>query len=150
MTTNRIRLLRRVLRANALTSFLTGAIALAAGPWVSRGLGIDHVAVTRLIGAGLIVFAVDVALLSRAHPDRLLRDTLLVSAADLTWVAATVVVLFTGILSTAGVLVAVVAGIAVADFAAAQLWLRAGAATPTTVPRRPRRHTATAGDTVTP
>ncbi|NIR36436.1 MAG: hypothetical protein GWN79_07495 [Actinobacteria bacterium] len=64
--------------------------------------------------------------------------------------AATVVVLFTGILSTAGVLVAVVAGIAVADFAAAQLWLRADAATPTTVLRRPRRHTATAGDTVTP
>jgi hypothetical protein len=122
--------LRLVLRANAAFSLIGGLIAVAAGPWVSERLGIDHVAVTRLLGAGLIVFAGDVANVSRRTEPKLLRESALVSAADFTWVAATVVVLLTGILNTTGVVVASAIGLAVADFGMTQLWFRAKALAP--------------------
>lgn len=124
MPTERLRL---ALRLNAATSLIGGLLALVAGSWVSRELGIDHVVATRVIGAGLVVFAVDVASIARAPRPRLLRDTLLVSAADVAWVIATIVVLLTGILSTTGVRVAVVLGLGVADFAVVQLWLQSAA-----------------------
>lgn len=126
MSTERLRL---VLRLNAATSFTGGLLALVAGPWLSRGLGIDHVRATRLIGVALVVFAVVVALAARAPRPRLQRNAVIVSAADTAWVIATAVVVVTGALSTTGVWVAVVLAVAVADFAAAQLWLRSVPAT---------------------
>jgi hypothetical protein len=122
--------LRLVLRANATFSLVGGIIALAAGSWVSETFGIDHVVITRLLGAGLIVFAGDVWFVSRRSEPKLLTETALVSTADFMWVAATVVVLLTGILSTAGIVVASLIGVAVADLGATQLWLRSRALTP--------------------
>ena len=123
-TTNRLRL---VLRLNAVTSFAGGAIAAIAGPWVSETLGIDHVLITRAVGVGLIAFAAFVVWTSLQDDDRLLAETRLISLGDASWVAATAIVLLTGLLTTWGVVVAVAVGLAVADFGAAQWWLRSQA-----------------------
>jgi len=123
-TTNRLRL---VLRLNAVTSFAGGAIAAIAGPWVSETLGIDHVLITRAVGVGLIAFAAFVVWTSLQDDDRLLAETRLISLGDASWVAATAVVLIAGLLTTWGIVVAVAVGLAVADFGAAQWWLRSRA-----------------------
>ena len=119
--------LRLVLFANGMFSAAAGLVALLAGSWVSQALGIDHVTLTRLLGAGLLVFGADVIYASRAGEERLLPAALLISAADIVWVIATAVVVVSGVLSTTGNVVAVVQGLAVADFAAAQLWFRSRA-----------------------
>ena len=122
--------LRLVLRANATFSLVGGVVALVAGSWLSEQLGIDHVVITRLLGAGLIIFAGDVLFVSRRPEPKLLTESALISTGDFIWVAATVVVLLTGILSTTGVIVATVVGLAVADFGASQLWFRSKALAP--------------------
>ena len=80
--------------------------------------------VTRLLGAGLIVFALQVLMLSRATDDRVVAESLLISLADAGWVLGTVVVILSGVLSTTGNIVAGLIGLAVGDFGAAQFWLR--------------------------
>ncbi len=119
--------LRLVLKANAIFSFTSGAVALVAGSWISRELGIDDVVLTRLLGGGLILFAGAVMVISRLDEPRLRAESALVSIADFTWVIGTVVVLLTGWLNTTGNLVLAVVGLAVADFGATQLWYRARA-----------------------
>lgn len=115
--------LRLVLRANAVTSGLGGlAGALGAG-FFSDWMGIDHVLVTVGVSIGLVVFAVDVAL-AAASDERALRWAPWISCADLAWVAATIAVVASGALSTAGNVVAIIVGLAVADFAVLQLWCR--------------------------
>ncbi len=116
--------LRLVLRANAVTSAASGAVGLVAAGYWSERLGIDNVAVTAAIAVGLLVFAADVWFGSRASGDGLRRHALLVSLADLAWVAASGVVVALGILTTFGTVATVLVVAVVADFAAAQLWLR--------------------------
>jgi len=123
-----LRRLRMVLTVNAITSFAGGAVGLAAAPWVSQELGFDHVALTRIVSIGLMLFAVDVALLARTRAEHTIRWSAAVSAADLVWVAATIVLVAGGTLTTAGVVVATVLGLGVLDFAVLQLWLRGRAA----------------------
>jgi len=119
--------LRIVLRANAATSIIGGLIALVAGSWVSRELGVDHIVLTRLLGAGLVIFALQVLIISRANERRLLTESLLVSVADAGWVAGSVVVMFSGVLSSTGNVVIGLIALAVADFGATQVWLRSKA-----------------------
>jgi len=119
--------LRTVLRLNAALSVSGGLIAAVAAGWVSDTLGVDQVLLTRIIGIGLVVFAADVAFVASRPEPKLLSETRLVSAADALWVVATVVVLVAQILTVAGVVVAVVLGLAVADFALTQLWMRSKA-----------------------
>ncbi len=119
--------LRTILRLNAATSAVGGLIAAIGAGWVSDTLGIDHVAITRLVGIGLIVFAADVWYVSTRSQPKLVAETLLISVADAIWVAATIVILALGILTTAGTVTAIVLGIGVGDFALTQLWLRAKA-----------------------
>lgn len=121
MLTDRLRL---ILRLNATTSALGGAIAAIAAGWVSETLGIDHVLLTRLVGIGLILFAADVAYVSTRDEKRMLAETRLISAGDGLWVLATIAVLAAQILTTTGVVVAILVGLGVADFGIAQLWLR--------------------------
>jgi hypothetical protein len=118
------RRLRTVLTANAATSVAAGIAGLLAAAWWADTLGIDRPGLVQLVSIGLIVFAVDVALVSRLRRHGLRRWTPLVSVADAAWVAATVVVLAAGAFETAGVVVAVLVGLAVADFGIAQMWLR--------------------------
>jgi len=121
---NNISKLRTVLKLNAAFSALGGLAAVVAGPWVSQHSGIDHVTLTRLAGLGLIIFAVDVAAVSRSDERRLVRDSLFVSVADFTWVAATIALLAAVELTSGGVVAAVLLALAVADFGGAQLWFR--------------------------
>ena len=119
--------LRTVLRLNAATSVIGGLIAIVDAGWVSDTLGIDQVTITRLIGIGLVLFGADVWFLSRQSRAKLVAGAALVSIADGAWVAATIVVLGLQILTTPGTVTAIVLGVGVADFALAQLWLRAKA-----------------------
>lgn len=119
-----LRRLRMVLGANAATSFAGGAIGLVAARRLSDELGFDHVVLTRIISIGLMLFALDVAMIARGRSDRTVRWSGVVSTADFAWVAATVVLIATGTLTTAGVVVAIAVGVGVLDFGVLQLWLR--------------------------
>ena len=119
--TNRSRL---VLRANAAFSTVGGLIAVVAAGWLSDVSGIDHVAITRLGGIGLLLFAADVFRQSRLPEHKLPFALLQTSIADASWVIATVVVLALVDFTAWGVAGAIVIAAAVADFGAMQLWLR--------------------------
>ncbi|MDG2028892.1 MAG: hypothetical protein P8J50_17470 [Acidimicrobiales bacterium] len=62
--------------------------------------------------------------IARASEPRLLSEALLVSLGDAAWVLGTVVVVASGVLSTTGNVVAIVVGLAVADFGTAQFVFR--------------------------
>ena len=118
------RRLRAVLAANATTSFLFGAAGIVAAPYWSETLGIDSTGWIRLVSAGLVLFAVDVALVAARARASLASAALAVSLADLAWVAATGVALATIDFTTTGWVLAVVIGAGVLDFALLQLWFR--------------------------
>ena len=115
---------RLVLRANATFSTVSGLIAVLAAGWVSDASGIDHVALTRLGGVGLLLFAAEVFRQSRLPEQKLPFALLQTSIADASWVIATIVVLALVDFTTGGVVGAIVIAAAVADFGATQLWLR--------------------------
>lgn len=115
--------LRTVLTVNAVTSLASGIAGLVATDRLVDWLGLQSAGWTRLVSAGLVVFAIDVALGARSQ-HRLALTALLTSAADLAWVAATVVVLATVDLTGWGRAVAVGMGLVVLDFALLQLWFR--------------------------
>lgn len=117
------RLLPLVLEVNAATSLAAGAVGLAAGRWSADRLGLDDTRWVRLVGAGLILFALAVAAASRLRGPALARAARLISVADAAWVIGTVAVVAAGVLSTGGVVIAVVMGVGVADLGLAQLWL---------------------------
>ena len=119
--------LRTVLSVNAATSFAAGVLGLLATDRLVEDLGLQSAGWTRLISAGLVLFAFDVALGARTR--HLAATALATSVLDLAWVAATVVVLAAVDLTGLGQLVAVVMGVAVLDFAALQLWFRSRRAT---------------------
>jgi hypothetical protein len=115
--------LRTVLRVNAATSFVAGTVGLLATDRIVDELGLQSAGWTRLVSAGLVLFAIDVALGVRSS--RYLANTaLLTSVLDLAWVAATVAVLAAVDLTGLGRFLAVAMGIAVLDFAVLQLWFR--------------------------
>jgi hypothetical protein len=115
--------LRTVLSVNAATSFVAGVVGLIATDRLVDELGLQSAGWTRLVSAGLVLFAIDVALGARSSR-HLVRTALATSVLDLAWVVATVVVLATVDLTGAGQVVAVGMGVAVLDFAVLQLWLR--------------------------
>src|SRR5687768_13706482 len=80
--------LRDVLHVNALVSGASGIFATVANEWLGELMGVTP-AVTRLVGVGLVLFAVDVALSARASRDRLVVFTRAIGAADAAWVLAT-------------------------------------------------------------
>lgn len=123
--TTAIHRLRFVLAANASFSIAGGLITLVAGSWVSRELGIDHLVLTRVVGASLVAFGIGVGVLARLNDEQLTAGALVVSIADALWVAGTVVVVAAGVTTRTGTVVAVALGVAVADFGAAQYRLRA-------------------------
>jgi hypothetical protein len=118
------RRLRTVLGLNATSSLIGGLVALLAAGWTADTLGVDTTGWVRLIGAGLVVFALDVGLLARTSTATLRRWTPAVSAGDAAWVVATVVLLALGAFSGAGVVIAVALGLAVADFGLLQMRFR--------------------------
>lgn len=115
-----VRRLQLVLRANATTSGIGGLVGLVGAGFFSDWMGVDHVALTAVVSAGLIGFAAFVAFAS-ATPERAVRLTPMISAGDLSWVAATAVVVRSESLSTGGAVLAVAIGVMVLDFGVLQL-----------------------------
>ncbi len=116
--------LRAVLAVNATTSLACGVAGLVAAPYWSDTLGVDSTAWIRIVSAGLVIFAIDVAIVAARAKASLPAAGLAVSMGDLAWVAATVVALFVVDFTTTGWILALVIGVGVLDFALAQLWFR--------------------------
>lgn len=111
-------LLRRVLLGNALFSALTGAVCVAAAPALSRMMGVTQPAVWVGLGMALLFFAALVAWAALRVPD-IRPYGRLIFWADVVWVAASVLLLITGLapLTPAGVWVVVIVADLVAVFA---------------------------------
>ena len=118
------RRLRTVLGLNAATSLAAGLAGLVAAPYWADTLGVDSTAWIRIVGAGLVIFAVDVALVAARATRWLAPATLAISIGDLAWVVGTAVALATVDFTTTGRIVATVMGVGVLDFALLQLWYR--------------------------
>ncbi len=112
--------LRGRLRLNAGVSFTTGSATLVLAPSLSRALGVDASGLVRLTGGALVVFAVDLVVLSRARRRHLFRGAGIVVVADALWVLATAVALATATIPVRGVVVLVATGALVAALATVQ------------------------------
>lgn len=114
---NPIERLRAVLGVNALVSGLAGLVTATAADPVADLLGTTHTGVVRVVGIGLVVFAVDLTLL-RAGPRRwLVAGSKAVAGADAAWSLGTVAVALSGALDPLGVAVVLATGVMTAEFA---------------------------------
>lgn len=112
--------LRNVFRLNGSTSLIAGLVAAAIPGTVAGLLGVDHPGWVRLVGLGLIVFAVDVVVLAGTRTSRLARWAPLVIVADIAWVLGSAVTIGVGAFSVLGTtMVAATAGM-VGTFATLQ------------------------------
>jgi len=112
--------LRNVLRANTVLSGVSGVVAAATAGFLGGLVGVSTTA-ARVVGIGLIVFAIDVALASGARHRHLPVLARLIGIADVAWVLATIVVVGSGTLTGPGVAIADVVGVIVACFALLEL-----------------------------
>lgn len=115
--------LRLVLRTNATTSGLGGLIALVAAGRVDDLLGTGQVGFVRLVGAGLVLFAIGVALVSRFDRRGLLRHVPGISIGDASWVIGSGVAIALGWFSTSGAIVIAVVAAMVGVFGIEQAML---------------------------
>lgn len=126
--TNRSNRLRQVLTLNAATSGASGLLAAFAPATVANLLGLEGSnsdLIIRVIGLGLIGFALEVAITARRASDRALpRWAGMISGADVAWVVATLVVVATIDLSAVGISLALAVGAGVGCLAYLQLRLR--------------------------
>lgn len=114
------RLLRMALKGNALFSLLSGLAMVFFSGRITAFIGISPAVYLTLIGAGLIVFALLVWMLSRL-PEIRKHLVWLVILLDLLWVAGSAVLLLAGIFTPGGnwtvsLLAVVVFGFAVAQY----------------------------------
>lgn len=112
--------LRTTLRVNAATSAAGGLVAALAPSALDDVLGTGHPGWVRLVGAGLVVFALDVVIVSGLRTARLRRFAAGVVVADASWVAATVLAVALGWFSIAGAVVMSIVAAVVATFAVLQ------------------------------
>jgi hypothetical protein len=116
--------LRNTLRLNALTSASSGLVAAIAGGPVDRLLGTDSPGLVRLIGIGLVGFALGVLAIAGARLSRVLRWSAAVIAADVVWVIASVATIAAGWYSTSGTIAVAAVATMVATFAIRQITTR--------------------------
>jgi len=119
--------LRGTLRANAAFSATGGLVALVGFAPIDSVLGIGNRLVVAVTGVGLLVFAALVVAVAAFEPRRMVRGTLAISIADLSWIAATAVVFAAVDLYRAAAPILGGVALMVAAFAVAQLWLRIAA-----------------------
>lgn len=114
-------LLRRALVGNALFSAVAGALLIAASGWLSGFTGLTPGWVPAAIGAGVLLWAVDVGWIARKETLDL-KQAKLVIAGDLAWVAVSYGVIISGRpeLTTAGVWTVGILAEIVAAFAIVQ------------------------------
>ncbi len=134
--TDPITKLRFVLTANATTSGLAGLTALVAGARVDEWLDTANSGWVRVVGAGLVAFALAVIALSHSNEQNLRRWVPAVSMADGGWVAASIATIIAGWYSSSGaVIIGIIAAI-VGTFAITQIrLLRTPSAPATPSPR---------------
>lgn len=114
--------LRAWLRVNALFSLTTGAVTAVAPGWVADRLGTDQAGLVRLAGLALVVYAVDLVLVSGTRWQRLRSMAPLIVAADIAWVLGTVLVLAAGVVEpSSGQLLLAATGAVVGALALGQL-----------------------------
>jgi hypothetical protein len=95
--------LRTLLRVDAVLCAATGVVALAAATAVADVLGPDvPTSAVRAVGLALVVWAVDVALLSRARGRLLRRGAVAVAAVNVAWEVATLGLVVAGAFSLGG------------------------------------------------
>ena len=113
---------RTLLRVDAAVCALLGLPAALAPAAVADLLGTGaSTTLLSVIGIALVLYAVDLAVVSR-RADRWQRPAVLVAGAgSLAWAAASVIVVATGAFSTAGAVLALVVGAAVAELGVLQL-----------------------------
>ena len=120
-TTRSSKRLQHILLADGVTSGVTGLGLVVIPGRIAALIGAPSAALVAGIGAGLVLFGA--ALLrhaTRSAPGR--GTTILIAALNLTWVAASAVVLVTGGLSTLGNWAVILVGIVVLGFATLELW----------------------------
>ena len=112
--------LRRVLRLNAATSGLAGALMIVVADRFDAVLGTGAPGWIRVVGVGLVLFAGGLVLLAGRSVDVLARLTPSIVAADAAWVLASVITILLGWYSRAGAIAVGVVAAAVGAFAVAQ------------------------------
>ena len=112
--------LRTVLRVDAVVSAVSG-LALAAAPnALDDVLGTGQPGVVRAVGIAFLLYAADIALLSRAGTATLRRFAPAVVVANELYVVATVATIALGWYATAGAVLVAAAGAIVGGLAVAQ------------------------------
>lgn len=111
-----------LLRLDAALCAATGALAVAAAPVVAEVLGPDITATAvRVVGVALLVWAVDVALLTRASGRLLRRGAVAVAGVNLAWEVATIALVLAGAFSAFGAGLALAVGAVVGGLGLLQL-----------------------------
>lgn len=113
--------LRNTLRANAATSFCGGFVATLAPGTLDRLLGTGETGWIRLVGIGLIGFALAVGTVGASRTSTMLRATPAITSADTGWSLASAITIAAGWFDTAGAVVVGAVAIVVAVFAARQM-----------------------------
>lgn len=115
--------LRRTLRLNAATSVAGGLVAAIAADRINDLLGAESPGAVRLVGLGLVLFAVDVIAVSTMRTRRLTAIAPWISAVDFLWVAASVAAMALGWFSAGGAAIVGAVAAVVAVFGITQLVL---------------------------
>ncbi|MCZ6654583.1 MAG: hypothetical protein O7D91_16340 [Planctomycetota bacterium] len=112
-------LLRRVLQANAVFSTISGIALVAAAGQLAALMGVGRSWILLAIGAVLLVFAVTLLVNSLREN---IKENEVVQAiiSDGVWVAASIVIVFMGIVSTAGIWMVAIVACLVLSFAILQ------------------------------
>ena len=115
-------LLRRALVGNVIFSAVSGTLMIAASSWISDFTGLTPGWVPALIGAGVLLWAADVAWIARKE-ELAAAQAKLVIAGDIAWVVASFAILVAGVLDlttagawTVGVLAEIVGLFAVVQY----------------------------------
>jgi hypothetical protein len=120
-STSQLDRLRAVLRANVVFTTAAAVVLIAMPGRLDALLGTRQETLIRLAGVGLGVFAGAVASISRAQRAGLISGATVVAAADVSWVAASVVAVSVGWFDPAGVVAVAVCALIVGGFAAVEL-----------------------------
>lgn len=95
--------LRTILRINAASSFVSGAVMVAAPDTVDDLLDTGDPGWIRLVGIGLILFALNVAFTSTLDRRKLVAATPAIIAGDIGWVVGSIVTALLGWYSGGGI-----------------------------------------------
>lgn len=111
------RRLRGTLRANAATSFVSGALLAIAPDRLDELLGTGRPGWVRTVGIAVVGFGLVVGWLSVRPVDELMRDTPVVVAADVGWVVLSIVTILLGWYDGGGIVAVLAMAVAVDTFA---------------------------------